>query len=92
MKLTVKNQIVAFLTDSYQIDQYALYLIIVAGICAGAVTSNSSNLWISVNFILPPLLVASIFLFFQADDKKPYCENQYVIMHLRLKEQTYGSN
>lgn len=58
---------VAFLTDSYQIDQYALYLIIVAGICAGAVTSNSSNLWISVNFILPPLLVASICLFLQAE-------------------------
>lgn len=57
---------VAFLTDGYQTDHYALYLIIVAGICAGAVTSISSSVWIPFNFIIPPLLVAAICLSYQA--------------------------
>ncbi len=57
--------LVALLTDLYKVDNYEFYLIIVAGICAGSVTNISSNMWFSINFIMPPLLITGIALFFR---------------------------
>lgn len=48
----------AVLTDGYTSPQSSIHLIILAGICAGAVTYGSSRAPVAINFIVPPLVVA----------------------------------
>lgn len=60
---------IALLTDGYQIEHYEIYLIIIAGICAGAVTSIASRAMVPISFVLPPLVVAAVCLLFQAESK-----------------------
>lgn len=58
---------VAVLSSGFTDPQAPVYLVILAGICAGAVTYGSSYASIAINFITPPLVVTVICLAVQAD-------------------------
>ncbi|MBN9046076.1 MAG: EAL domain-containing protein [Rhizobiales bacterium] len=58
---------VAYLAYGFTSPQFAPYLVILAGICAGAVTYGSSYAAVAINFITPPLAVTVICLLMQPD-------------------------
>ncbi|WP_235918635.1 putative bifunctional diguanylate cyclase/phosphodiesterase [Brucella anthropi] len=58
---------VAILADGFSDPQSSVYLVILAGICAGAVTYGSSYAVVAINFITPPLVVTAVCLALQAD-------------------------
>ena len=58
---------VAVLSHGFTVPQSPVYLVILAGICAGAVTYGSSYASVAINFITPPLVVTAICLAIHAD-------------------------
>lgn len=58
---------VAILSHGFSDPQSSVYLVILAGICAGAVTYGSSYAVVAINFITPPLVVTVVCLALQAD-------------------------
>lgn len=58
---------VAILSEGFSLGQSSFYLVILAGICAGAVTYGSSYAAVAINFITPPLAVTAVCLAWQAD-------------------------
>ncbi len=58
---------VAILSHGFSDPQSSVYLVILAGICAGAVTYGSSYAAVAINFITPPLVVTVVCLVLQAD-------------------------
>lgn len=58
---------VAVLSHGFTASQSSVYLVILAGICAGAVTYGASYAAVAINFITPPLAVTAICLLWQAD-------------------------
>ncbi|MHC5233452.1 putative bifunctional diguanylate cyclase/phosphodiesterase [Brucella sp. LJL56] len=57
----------AVLSHGYTDPQSSVYLVILAGICAGAVTYGSSYAAVAINFITLPLVVTAVCLALQAD-------------------------
>lgn len=57
---------VAVLTGGYTQPSTTFQLIILAGICAGAVTYGGSCATVSINFIAPPLVIAALTLAWKA--------------------------
>lgn len=55
----------AILTAGYTQESSTFHLLILAGICAGAVTYSGSCASVSVNFIAPPLVITAIALLLQ---------------------------
>jgi hypothetical protein len=58
---------VAVLSSGFADPQSPVYLVILAGICAGAVTYGSSYASVAINFITPPLVVTVVCLAMRAD-------------------------
>ncbi|MBB5702863.1 diguanylate cyclase (GGDEF)-like protein [Ochrobactrum daejeonense] len=57
---------VAILSHGFTVVESPVYLVILAGICAGAVIFSSSHAAVGINFITPPLIVTAACLMWQA--------------------------